>query len=459
MYPAIEGSTRCHPDSFDTSQKVECRHGFVYDSSIFEQTAVTALDLVCDEGYKARFQGTVLMVGLLLGCVFGGPMADKVGRKVTLTVAVGVLGPVTIVGGFIPNFVAFSALRLIALTATSMIWISSHTLIMEHFDKRWRKTAYVLSSLLIGLFNTVTSLIAYLERDWRYMHLWAGLPSIIVCPLLVLFLRESARWNIVNGRLKVAERLLMKIAKINRGTALPEEDSQELKNLLRGMTKKTQQGIETDRKLTPLDMFRRKYVVVTLILMSVWVTSIASFYALALNSTSLAGDIFLNQVYSNLSELPVTLVVYLCIDMIGRRFTIVSSLLLGGSSILAMAFVSKTYSSTILALYIVGKAGSSCCIAVAWFYTAEVYPTNMRAQAVATCSLVARIGGALATFVADLSQYSEMVPFLVIGIPVLISGAAAIALPETRRKNLPESVSEGKGDEPGNEITETFVRK
>ena len=41
----------------------------------------------------------------------------------------------------------------------------------------------------------------------------------------------------------------------------------------------------------------------------------------------------------------------------------------------------------------VGKFGASAVFAIVFVYTAEMFPTVIRNQAVGTCSLVARIGG------------------------------------------------------------------
>ena len=44
-------------------------------------------------------------------------------------------------------------------------------------------------------------------------------------------------------------------------------------------------------------------------------------------------------------------------------------------------------------LSLIGKFGASACFAIVYVYTAEMFPTVIRNQAVGTCSLVARIGG------------------------------------------------------------------
>lgn len=458
MYQAKPGSTKCHRDSFYINSTVTCNH-FVYENATFEETASTVLNMVCDDSYKATFQGTVLMLGLMVGCIVGGPLADKNGRRKTLIIATGILGPSTILGGFIPNFAAFSLLRFTTFTSISIIWIAGHTQLMELFDSKWRKLAYLILSLSYGLSNLITPLIGYLERDWKYMHLYAGLIVITAFPLVVFCLVESIRWQILNGEAKSAEKLLLSVAKINGKRKLTEYDLFNIRHIIKVMDTQHSEAEKKTGKLSPRDMFRRKFILRTLITLSIWITSVVSFYALALNATELAGDIFLNHIYGLLAELPTTFVVYLLIDHLGRKFTMFIALLISGSSLITMAFVPKASAAAIMALWLIGRIGSTCTLNVVWFYTAEIYPTNMRAQAIATCSMTARIFGAIAPFIIRLNEYDEIIPFLVIGIPVIASGLAAIALPETKGHTLPEVIHDemkvegGGDDEAATELT------
>ena len=49
-------------------------------------------------------------------------------------------------------------------------------------------------------------------------------------------------------------------------------------------------------------------------------------------------------------------------------------------SCLTLAFLPKEYSKAFLAIYLVGKLSASACFALVWNITAELYPTNLRAQ-------------------------------------------------------------------------------
>ena len=69
--------------------------------------------------------------------------------------------------------------------------------------------------------------------------------------------------------------------------------------------------------------------------------------------------------------------------------------------------------------------------------TSDLYPTNLRSQAVGTASSIARFFCALAPFLGPLAEYWQPLPMVIIGVPILISGWLILRLPETKDKKLP----------------------
>lgn len=74
--------------------------------------------------------------------------------------------------------------------------------------------------------------------------------------------------------------------------------------------------------------------------------------------------------------------------------------------------------------------------------TVELYPTNLRSQAVGFCSMCARIFGLVVPFVANLAMFWKPLPMLVLGLPSLVAGASAYFLPETKGKELPQNMKD-----------------
>jgi MFS family permease len=96
-------SADCSKEAFDKDTIVECET-FVYDNSYFDETLATKFNLVCNDEYKANLLGSVLMVGLLAGSIVGGRLGDLFGRKLTMSIAAGLIIPVTLGAGYVPSY-------------------------------------------------------------------------------------------------------------------------------------------------------------------------------------------------------------------------------------------------------------------------------------------------------------------------------------------------------------------
>ena len=93
-------------------------------------------------------------------------------------------------------------------------------------------------------------------------------------------------------------------------------------------------------------------------------------------------------------------------------------------------------------LSLIGKFGASASFAIVYVYTAEMFPTVIRNQAVGTCSLVARIGGITSLLLDLLKVYWLPAPVFIMGVVATTAGALAVFFPETLGEKLPETMDE-----------------
>ena len=91
---------------------------------------------------------------------------------------------------------------------------------------------------------------------------------------------------------------------------------------------------------------------------------------------------------------------------------------------------------------LVGKFGASACFAIVFVYTAEMYPTPIRNQAVGICSLVGRIGGIVTLLLDLLKVYWLPAPVFIMGVAATTAGALAVFFPETLGQKLPGTIDE-----------------
>ena len=109
---------------------------------------------------------------------------------------------------------------------------------------------------------------------------------------------------------------------------------------------------------------------------------------------------------------------------------------------MVLAFIPKIYRTAIIVFYLVGKCFSDASFLVVWLVTAELYPTNLRNQAVGTCSTISRVFGLVAPFVARLAVYWSPLPMLILGVPSLFSACLVYFLPETKYIELPATMKD-----------------
>jgi len=192
-------------------------------------------------------------------------------------------------------------------------------------------------------------------------------------------------------------------------------------------------------------MFRSAHVTKTLILLFNWVTIVIGVYTLSLNATKLSGDLFLNYTLVVLAgSFPGTFALLLSLKLFGRRFNLFYTQFILGTCCVILAFLPKSYKTCIIVFYLVGKCFSDASFLIVWLVTAEMYPTNLRNQAVGACSTVSRVFGLVAPFVATLANYWKPLPMLILGVPSLISAFFVYFLPETKHSELPSTMKDAE---------------
>ena len=321
MYEFINHPTEpgCSQHSFDNSSVLRCDQ-FVYDDSVFTETLTTKFDLVCDQESKRRLLGTLMMLGLLIGSLIGGPLSDRFGRKITMLISQVILTPVVMFSGFSPNYTTYAVLRVISATCLPPMWLCGHSLTLELFGKEYRKSVVMIKDFMMPCSQLMLVLIIYTTRHWKYIHIWSGLACLIPFPCYFV-VPESPRWLAINGKLNLADQILRTIARRN-GKTLTEDERSLIKSTLI-LIEKDANKTKGQEKLTPLDMFRRGHLIKTMILLLNWVTVCVGAYTLVLNSTKLYGDLFTNYTLVVLvGDLPGTISLLITLRFFGRRFNL-----------------------------------------------------------------------------------------------------------------------------------------
>ena len=77
---------------------------------------MSKFDLVCEHEFDKLALAGLTLLGIFVGCLGGGILADKFGRKTALICGVTLTVPQIFLAGFAPNYWIFAGLRYLEFT-------------------------------------------------------------------------------------------------------------------------------------------------------------------------------------------------------------------------------------------------------------------------------------------------------------------------------------------------------
>ncbi|CAB3783658.1 4-hydroxybenzoate transporter PcaK [Paraburkholderia caffeinitolerans] len=141
-------------------------------------------------------------IGLVIGALVAGPSADRFGRKSVLIVSVFLFGLFTIATAHAGSPVEMAVLRLLTGIGLGAAMPNTTTLLSEYAPQRRRS---LMITLMFTGFNLGSALIGFVAawlipiHGWRAVLLFGGTLPLLLIPLQLWLLPESARLLAVRG--------------------------------------------------------------------------------------------------------------------------------------------------------------------------------------------------------------------------------------------------------------------
>ena len=138
--------------------------------------------------------GSMAFVGMMIGAIFAGRMADSWGRRRTILGCAVVFSVFTILCAFAPNAAVFGALRLLAGIGLGGLVPSANALVAELVPAKWRSTVATLMMSGVPIGGSIAALVGIQMIPvfgWESMFLVAVLALVIVVPLGLKYLPET----------------------------------------------------------------------------------------------------------------------------------------------------------------------------------------------------------------------------------------------------------------------------
>ncbi|XP_074466702.1 organic cation/carnitine transporter 2-like [Sebastes fasciatus] len=409
-----------------------CVDGWIYSKDIYQSTIVSEFDLVCSDQWKQPFTSTVFFVGVLVGSFLSGQISDRFGRKPVLFATMAIQTILTFAQIFSPTWTVFSILIFINGLGQISNYISGFVLGTEILTGNVR---VIFSSMGVTLGFAIgymmLPLFAYFLRDWKSLLLGISLPGLLYIPLWWL-IPESPRWLLSQGRVEEADTIVRKAAKMNKVEA-PRVIFEDYSVLVE--TKKGHNNV--------FDMLRTKNNRnTTIILCLVWFTLSIGYYGLSLNTSRLHANPYISCFISAAIEVPAYISCWLALRYLPRRLSVICILLFAGLSLYFIQLVPQRLPDLSVALEMLGKFSITSGASLMYAYTAEIYPTALRNTATGTCSTFARVGSSIAPFLLELSEYFKYLPYILLGTLAVVSAFAALFLPESFGRPLPQTIQQ-----------------
>ena len=414
--------------------------GWVFDSMDTGLIAFVLPLLIKEWGLSATqagMLGSIGLVGMALGAVAAGTLADRVGRKTVFSVTIVLYSLATGLCAVAPNYELLVLFRfLVGLGLGGELPVAA-TLVTEYVPGRARGRFMVLLESFWAVGWLLAALIAYFiipVTGWRTAFLIGALPALYTM-VIRMHLPESVRYLLKKGKIEEAQKIV---------SSLEERCHMEPRPL-----EVTEKDVAEETKGSFTSLWTSRFIKRTVMLWLVWFGIVFSYYGVFMWLPSLVFKqgftvvkTFEYVLVMTLSQLPGYAAAAWLVDRLGRRYTL--SLFLLGSGIASYFF---GHAETVTALLCWGATMSFFNLGawgVIYTYTPELYPTEIRGLGCGWATGFGRIGGMVAPLLvgALLTDAWDMghIFYIFAGVFVLISFIVLTLGRETKRKEL-ESLS------------------
>lgn len=178
-------------------------------------TTFTLTNIAAEFGFTSVQKGlvaTIVYLGMFLGATTGGLLADKIGRKTMLIIAICIWATTSFLQVMVHTIPAFFIIRFINGFGMAAHYPCTQSMLAELFPAKARGRAvclleggYPLACIVAGLYGWILQM----YFSWKSVYIVQGAGGL--CVLIVIFLiPESARWYEMRGRLEDAKSIVEK---------------------------------------------------------------------------------------------------------------------------------------------------------------------------------------------------------------------------------------------------------
>lgn len=330
--------------------------------------------------------GSIGLIGMALGAVISGTVADRIGRKKVFTITVLLYSIASAFCALSWNYQSLLVFRFLVGFGLGGELPVAATLVSEYAPSRVRGRFIVLLESFWGLGWIAAACIAYFfipVYGWRMAFLIGALPALYVC-LIRLHMPESVRYLLTRGRVDEARQIVLSL----------EKQLHVPSALFTGET----EPVPVVAKASFRELWKKPFMSRTIMLWLVWFGINFSYYGIFMWLPSLVFQqgftvvkTFEYLLIMTLAQLPGYYCAAWLVDKIGRKYTLSAFLLFSGVASYFFGHASTAATlmmwGSVMSFFNLGAWG------VLYTYTPEQYPTAIRALGSGWAAGFGRFGG------------------------------------------------------------------
>ncbi len=385
--------------------------------------------------------GSIGLVGMAIGAIIAGGIADRFGRKTVFSATVILYSIATGLCAISWNFESLLIFRFLVGFGLGGELPVAATLMSEFAPTNLRGRFIVLLESFWGVGWIAAACIAYMfipVYGWHYAFIIGALPAVYVF-FIRLHMPESVRYLLSKGRIAEAQKIVNDLEE-KLGVVYNGDFNSDAK----AAVAETQEA-KRDSKVGLKDLWSTKYLSRTIMLWIVWFGIVYSYYGIF---TWLPSIVY-QQGFAFVKTFEYVLIItfaqlpgYFCaawlVDKWGRKYTLSFFLLMSGvaSYFFGQAATVETivFWGCVMSFFNLGAWG------VVYTYTPELYPTAIRAMGSGWAAGIGRIGGMTAPLIVGLMIQSgsdmHAVFYMFAAVFIIIALAVFSLGIETKKKNL-----------------------
>merc|ERR1719247_3556971 len=416
--------------------------------------------------FETTMLATSMFLGVSLGCMTGGLIADRDGRRPAILVCY--------CGSAIFVLLSAGGMNLIYLVFSNMCLgfffgygvPAANSLIAECCPTSFRPNLVCSAAIMFAVGQMTAGIIVwcvspYLEYEklnWRILSAAGCVPILFFAPMAYLRLPESPMWLWVSGSPKRSKEALRLLASRNGVTLGADRRKRAESHLYVVQSDEDQENNEMDGRQgiyeRVMSLFTPRYRTTTIMLVIIAFASNFCYYGMIYVLPETFAELMLllendpdkppeglhlspalSLMLSALFEIPGVLLALMLTNTVRRKtaLTISFSIL----SIAAIAMVSASARRkhavvlTSLAAFL-GKLFVASAFILVYLYIVEVYPTSVRSSGLAFCMTMGRLGAFVVPLTAELSMHlasTSFYFFAVLGVVGCIAAVCCLFVP------------------------------